>query len=332
MSEKAVTTFQKWATATLFAAYFLIFIGGLVRVSGAGLGCPDWPRCYGMWIPPTSADQLPSQYDPLTFNPVLTWIEYINRLVGVVVGFFILVLAGLALKNFSRRVRILVPSLAAMVLVVFQGWLGKIVVSSDLHPFIVTLHLVMALVIVSVLIYVMMQAREMRNPETDSLSRGNQSAIVLGLWIAVMIQIVLGTQVRETLEWLSREYPLLNEFDWLEQARGIGIAHSVYGTLLTIAIVWIGRKQLKENRFSRLLSDVIKFSVAIAIAQIGVGVLLVKLGIPQTVQVFHQWMSSLLVGFIVAWFIGLKLAEKRSIPLQKQTAAQPLSLELDESI
>ncbi|MFN3561874.1 MAG: COX15/CtaA family protein [Chloroherpetonaceae bacterium] len=328
MPEKAVTTFQKWATATVFAVYFLIFIGGLVRVSGAGLGCPDWPRCYGLWIPPTSADQLPSQYDPLTFNPILTWIEYLNRLVGVVVGFFILILAGLAVKNFSKRVRILVPSLAALVLVAFQGWLGKIVVSSDLHPFIVTLHLVMALVIVSILINVAIQARELRNPEPDTLNKSNQSRIVFGLWIAVMLQIVLGTQVRETLEWLSREYPLLNEFDWLEQARSIGIAHSVYGTLLTIAIVWIGRKQLKENHFSPLLSDVVKFSMAIAVAQLGVGVLLVKLGIPQAVQVFHQWMSSLLVGFIVAWFIGLKLAEKRAMRLQKQTASQPSSLEL----
>lgn len=328
MPAKSVTNFQKWATATIFAVYFLIFIGGLVRVSGAGLGCPDWPRCYGLWIPPTSADQLPSQYDPLTFNPVLTWIEYLNRLVGVIVGFFILILAGLAVKNFSKQIHIVVPSLAALILVAFQGWLGKIVVSSDLHPFIVTLHLVMALGIVSVLIYVAMQAREMRNPEPDVLSKSNQSKIVFGLWIAVMLQIVLGTQVRETLEWLSREYPLLNEFDWLEQARGIGIAHSVYGTLLTVSIVWIGRKQLKENRLSRLCADVVKFAMGIALAQLGVGVLLVKFGIPQTVQVFHQWMSSLLVGFMMTWFIGLKLAEKRSMPIQKQPASQPSSLEL----
>ncbi len=328
MPAKAVTTFQKWATATVFAVYFLIFIGGLVRVSGAGLGCPDWPRCYGLWIPPTSADQLPSQYDPFTFNPVLTWIEYLNRLVGVVVGFFILILAWLAVKNFSKHAKILVPSLAALVLVIFQGWLGKIVVSSQLHPFIVTLHLIMALLIVSVLIYVMMQAREMHNPETDVLSKDNQSKIVLALWVAVMLQIALGTQVRETLEWLSREYPLLNEFDWLEQAKAIGIAHSSYGTLLTIAIVWIGRKQLKENQLSRLCSDVVKFAMVIALAQLGVGALLVKLGIPQTVQVFHQWMSSLLVGFMTTWFIGLKLAEKRTVPLPKQVASHPSSLEL----
>ncbi len=320
MSAKDVTTFQKWATATVFAVYFLIFIGGLVRVSGAGLGCPDWPRCYGLWIPPTSVNQLPAQYDPLTFNPVLTWIEYLNRLVGVVVGFFILILAGIAVKNFSKQMKILVPSLAALVLVVFQGWLGKIVVTSDLHPFIVTLHLVLALVIVSVLIYVAMQARELHNPGVIRLKNSNQSKVVFGLWVAVMLQIVLGTQVREAIEWLSREYPLLNEYDWLEQAEGIRIAHSIYGTLLTVAIVWFAQKQLRENRFSPLLTDVVNFSWAIAVSQLGIGGLLVKLGIPQAMQVFHQWMSSLLVGFVMVWFIALKAAEKRNSVMNQ---AQP---------
>jgi len=313
MSERAVITFQKWAIATVFAVYFLIFVGGLVRVSGAGLGCPDWPRCYGMWIPPTSVEQLPPQYDPLTFNPVLTWVEYLNRLVGVVVGLFILVLAGLAIRNFAKQVKILVPSIAALILVAFQAWLGKIVVVSDLHPFIVTLHLMMALVIVSLLIYVLMQARQMRNPEGECTVESKQSKIVLGLWIAVMLQIALGTQVRETLEWLSRKYPLLNEFDWLEQARAIGILHSAYGTLLAGAIVGIGRKQLKEHQLSPFLSDVVKCSIAIALVQLVVGMLLVKLGIPQTMQVFHQWMSSLLVGFVMTWFLGLKAAEKKQM-------------------
>ena len=71
--------------------YLIIFIGGMVRVSGAGMGCPDWPKCFGRWIPPTSLSQIPDYIDPAKFNIVLAWIEYLNRLFGVLVGFSILI-------------------------------------------------------------------------------------------------------------------------------------------------------------------------------------------------------------------------------------------------
>ena len=71
--------------------YLLIFIGGLVRVSGAGMGCPDWPKCFGRWIPPTSLSQLPDYIDPEKFNLVLAWVEYLNRLFGALVGLIILI-------------------------------------------------------------------------------------------------------------------------------------------------------------------------------------------------------------------------------------------------
>jgi Uncharacterized protein required for cytochrome oxidase assembly len=171
-----------------------------------------------------------------------------------------------------------------------------------------------------------MQARELHNPGVIQLKNGKQSTVVMGLWVAVMLQIVLGTQVREAIEWLSREYPLLNEYDWLEQVEGIRIAHSIYGTLLTGAILWVAKRQIRENRLSPLLRDVVNFSWAIAVSQIGIGSLLVKLGIPQAMQVFHQWMSSLLVGFVMAWFIGLKAAEKRAHA--RSQVAQPSTVEL----
>src|SRR5580704_1968920 len=85
-----LSSFQYLALCTTASTYFLIFAGGLVRASGAGLGCPDWPRCFGSWIPPTSTAGLPPQFDPALFNPTLMWTEYLNRLFGVTVGFLIL--------------------------------------------------------------------------------------------------------------------------------------------------------------------------------------------------------------------------------------------------
>ena len=81
--------FRSFSNITILFTYLLIFIGGLVRVSGAGMGCPDWPKCFDRWIPPTNVDQLPDHIDPALFNIVLAWIEYCNRLFGVFVGLFI---------------------------------------------------------------------------------------------------------------------------------------------------------------------------------------------------------------------------------------------------
>ena len=71
--------FKKLIYASTIGTYVVIFVGGLVRVSGAGLGCPDWPQCFGRWFPPTSIDQLPAHIDSSKFNLVLAWIEYVNH-------------------------------------------------------------------------------------------------------------------------------------------------------------------------------------------------------------------------------------------------------------
>ena len=93
--------FRTFAYLSTGLTYLLIFIGGLVRVAGAGMGCPDWPKCFGRWIPPTSLDQLPVYIDPAQFNIVLAWIEYCNRVFGTLVGVTITITLILGLKNYA---------------------------------------------------------------------------------------------------------------------------------------------------------------------------------------------------------------------------------------
>ena len=89
----------RFAFITLCATYILILMGGIVRATGAGLGCPDWPRCFGLWIPPVNYSQLPPNFDPSQFNLIKTWTEYINRLIGVTIGLLIIYLTWSSYKQ-----------------------------------------------------------------------------------------------------------------------------------------------------------------------------------------------------------------------------------------
>jgi cytochrome c oxidase assembly protein subunit 15 len=145
--------FFRSALISTILSYLLIFVGGLVRVSGSGLGCPDWPKCFGRWVPPTSIEQIPAHIDPTAFNIVLAWIEYGNRMLGAIVGLSIIIMTVIAVLYFRNNSKILYSALWSLFLVGANGGLGAIVVSSVLNPFIVSLHMILALFLVSVLSY-----------------------------------------------------------------------------------------------------------------------------------------------------------------------------------
>src|SRR5436190_12601335 len=177
-----LSSFQRLALWTTAITYFLILVGGLVRASGAGLGCPDWPRCFGSWIPPASAADLPPQFDPSQFNPTLMWTEYLNRLLGVTVGFLILATAISAWRHHRNQPRILWTTIAAFILVGYEGWLGGRVVAHELAPWIVTAHLIVAIVIVQLLLYVTFSAFA-----TQKTSSGGSP----GLWVLALIVLTM---------------------------------------------------------------------------------------------------------------------------------------------
>ena len=157
--------FFRSALISTILSYLLIFVGGLVRVSGSGLGCPDWPKCFGRWVPPTSIEQIPAHIDPTAFNIVLAWIEYGNRMLGVIVGISILLMTIIAVIYFKKNSKILLSSLLSLFLVIANGGLGAIVVSSVLNPFIVSLHMILALFLVSVLSYATIESYKLINTQ-----------------------------------------------------------------------------------------------------------------------------------------------------------------------
>lgn len=300
-----IERFRKVATIATAATYFLIFIGGFVRVSGSGLGCPDWPKCYGLWIPPTDASQIPPGYDVEGFSALHTWIEYINRLVGVIVGFWILLTAGLSLKTFRQVPKIVVPSVAALVLVIYQGWQGSVVVSSRLAPFMITVHMVQALVLVSLLIYVTHQAYLLERPEVESASSypGKAAGWSVVLWAVGIYQIGLGTQVREKLEMIADQFPMLTQQQWIRQIGTVGFVHAFSGAMVCALTWYIGFRILRVSKKpSHLVQRVLNGVMGLSLVEILIGVALVVLGMPAAIQLFHQWISSLYIGLLLVLY------------------------------
>ena len=136
--------FQQLAALTLATALGLVTIGVIVRATDSGLGCPDWPLCHGQVIP--------------ALDDAKAWIEWVHRTVAVVIGFEILGLAALAVRDYRDRRSILWPSLAAVGLVGFQAWLGRETVRLGNSGESVTAHLAAALTLVALLVFLTVRA------------------------------------------------------------------------------------------------------------------------------------------------------------------------------
>lgn len=293
-----LNTFQKWAILTTLATYFLIMVGALVRAAGAGMGCPDWPRCFDRWIPPTDVSQVPSHIDPALFNVQLAWIEYINRLLGVLIGFFIFITLVLAIRHYRHVSRVLWPTVAAFLGVAFEGWLGSLVVRYHLDPHYVTLHLIVALVVVSLLLYATVCAffpdgKPLANVPADRLKLASAARAVLGI---TLIQVGIGAWMRGDLEVLSMQTPPPARASWIDQVGAIDPLHRfmafVVGALVVWLFVWVRRRFVAYPWLYRVSAA----CVALVAAQIAVGVVLAEAALPPPFQVLHLLIGSLLMG------------------------------------
>src|SRR5688572_22394652 len=160
----AYTKYIRYTWFVLGMVFLVILAGGVVRMTQSGMGCPDWPTCFGRWIPPLNKDQLPPDYEKYlrtqdidhTFNVYHTWIEYINRLLGALLGVFIAFHFGWSVALFRKTTRsVVVISFLMLLAVGFQGWLGKKVVDANLAVVKVTIHMLMALVLAALPVWIL---------------------------------------------------------------------------------------------------------------------------------------------------------------------------------
>ncbi|MEM6859306.1 MAG: COX15/CtaA family protein [Myxococcota bacterium] len=291
--------FQKLALATTAATYLLIAVGALVRAAGAGLGCPDWPKCFDRWVPPIDVAGVPAHIDPALFNFTKAWTEYINRLLGVAVGFLILATMVAALVQHRRSPRVLIPTISAFVLVLFQGWLGGQVVSSGLAPLVLTAHLLFALIIVSFLLYGTVCAFfPGGSPVLVEPVRKQAARAALGALLLVLGQVAVGALVRGEVQLLAEAGMV--RADWMDALSWVASLHELMAVLVAGVLLLLVRHVFILADRDPWLRGLGWTVLGLLALQVGAGLGLADLGFPRVLQVLHLWAVSLMLGALTA--------------------------------
>ncbi|MBP6458517.1 MAG: COX15/CtaA family protein [Crocinitomicaceae bacterium] len=329
--------FVKLNWITLIFIYLVIIAGSFVRITGSGMGCPDWPKCFGQYIPPTDEKTLPADYKDIyaskrgkkierfatmlekvgfsdvaiklrtdktalieqDFNPRKTWTEYVNRLVGMFAGWGVLLIFIAVLRKYRTRKLVLLSTINLVVLI-FQAWFGSIVVATNLLPWTITLHLFLALVIVGLQLGILLEVSQSQR-QRFTVPKGVYW-VVLAAMIITFVQMFLGTQVREAIDFLvkqgySRQY-------WVEH---LGIPFFIHRSFSWLVLgmmgylYWINRKGLK--------SKIINTSVYLLVLELTTGILLAYADMPGLVQTSHLLFASIMFGTLFMTCFRMSVAK-----------------------
>ncbi|MCB2378210.1 COX15/CtaA family protein [Hymenobacter sp. BT635] len=327
-----VRRFRFIGIVTVTAVYLLILVGGIVRSTGSGMGCPDWPKCFGTWVPPTAASQLPANYKEIytaqrvakntklattlqrlgfkqvaseifahptqyietDFNVTKTWIEYVNRLVGALIGVFVFLTVVFALPYWRRDRTVFWLAFWSFLLTGFQGWLGSLVVSTNLLPIMVTIHMGLALLIVAMLIYAVIRSQRADTTVEPVPAMHNLAPWLWLITVLTFVQIVLGTQVREEVDMVSFTANHLNRAAWVEQLGAVFKFHRTFSALLLLLNAYVAYRLY--NLPSGQLRYMAKVNMALIGLEILAGIILAYFALPAAVQPIHLTLATVLFG------------------------------------
>ncbi|MBO9638091.1 COX15/CtaA family protein [Siphonobacter aquaeclarae] len=309
--------FRKLGIATIVVVYLVVVAGGVVRSTGAGMGCPDWPKCFGTWVPPTDASQLPPDYQEIfgaklkgevVFNAVKTWTEYGNRLVGALAGIFVFA-TFLASLSYWRKDRPLVwLSLWAFLLMGFQGWLGAKVVATELKPLMVTVHMLVAIVILFILIYAVSRAYSI-SWEVGQIQRKSYLNRILGLAIGLsVLQVLLGTQLREAIDEVVFRIGYEARDRWIDEVSQSGLAFYIHRSFSLVILgvhLWLLRALFRNTSREGLVNRYTRAMVALVATEVLTGIGMAYFAIPAFLQPVHLTLALILLGVQFVAFLLL---------------------------
>lgn len=321
--------FRFWVGLSLVLIYGVIAAGAIVRMTGSGMGCPDWPKCFGYLIPPTERIQLDwkanhkysegqviiineelrvakidfnstaiynnknwsnyDKHDYALFNPYHTWIEFLNRLLGALGGLATLIVGLMSILFWKENKRLVLISWLIVFGMGFQAWLGKTVVDSNLQPFKITIHMVMALVILAFLLYLyFISSKRIISNKPNNLIRW----LALSSLLLTLFQIGIGTQVRQ---YVDTRIDLLGEGTqsmWLNPAPFRFYFHRSFSLLITALNIFLFL-HIRKIKFD---TKMMHWVILLIGFEIITGIAMYYFDFPFSSQPIHLLIASLLFG------------------------------------
>jgi cytochrome c oxidase assembly protein subunit 15 len=306
--------FQRIIILSIVGTYLVILAGSIVRGTGSGLGCPDWPRCFGQWVPPMNISELPADYKEVykisgkmiaDFDPFKTWTEYINRLLGVVLGFFItlLFIFSFKLRHTERNIPWFCAGLLILILV--QGGVGALVVSTHLKPFLITIHMFLAIILLFGLLYLRKYCDDLEDTAIVQPVDGKAlliSQVLVGL---TFLQVLMGTQVRQQVDHLTRDTGAFTYENVVEGLNWMFYIHRSFSLVIVGFFLYL-LLYLHRTRFNRGAFFTTLFAFFCVVANVVTGIALNYFDFPTNAQPPHLFFGVMTLGLLYSLKLNLK--------------------------
>jgi heme a synthase len=291
---------KKWVLATFILTFLVIIAGGVVRTTQSGMGCPDWPKCFGLWIPPTDASQLPADFEKYlkvqdidhSFNVYHTWIEYVNRLLGVLLGVFGIIQLALIFRRKSENPRAYKLAVAFLAIVILTGLFGAIVVKFNLAHLSISIHLLFALTLTQIELALLMAVTGRLFKKTAGTKM--RRALVL-LLLVILAQSILGTLVRMYVDDVSKELHFEQREAWLAEMPIAFLIHRTFSWIVLASVIYINWYCRKVAALKKYLLRV----VVLVLCSLTTGVVLYYLDMPEIAQPIHLLLAALTITQIM---------------------------------
>jgi protoheme IX farnesyltransferase len=276
--------FRLLVAVTALVTFALIILGGVVRVTGSGLGCPDWPLCHGQIIPPF-------EYHTL--------IEYSHRMVASLVSLLVVATTVAAWIRYRRNRRIVVPVTLALVALGVEVVLGGITVLTELPPTIVTVHLLVAQMILGLLVFTLFAtggATWAAGPSSDRFFRWALGAAVFTLGVTLSGSYLVGVGATA----VCPDWPLCDGnglpstgLTWVHMAHRLMAA---VGVVIVARAAWMG---WDRRRLSRSMGAASVAVAALTVAQVLAGAANPWFQFVPAAQAVHLGLATALWGSLV---------------------------------